>query len=276
MILASVLFAVGAAGGSATVTTVGTDLVLTRPVPGRVLAVFADVRIEAKVSGDVIVWGGDVSFGPGGAVAGNLSVFGGSLAANAASLPVSGTVSTPGTLLNLYLAEMRRPPWETRLPAAVLGLKLLGLAAWLAVAMILLNLFGSPFARAAARADEALPATALAGALTVTTLFLAAGAALALLPGGVAIPVALLVAIVAVAAKVFGMGSLFLLFGQKLLRDVAPRRRPAALAAGFAALAAISLVPLVGPVLWSAASIVAVGIALLSRFGRSRFRVRVS
>jgi hypothetical protein len=87
--------------------------------------------------------------------------------------------------------------------------------------------------------------------------------------------VALSIGAVAIAAKIFGMGSLFLLLGQKLLRDVAPRRRPAALAAGFAALAAVSLVPVAGPLLWSIASIVAVGVALLSRFGRPRFRVAV-
>jgi hypothetical protein len=76
-----------------------------------------------------------------------------------------------------------------------------------------------------------------------------------------------------VAAKVFGMGALFLLLGQKLTRTVAPARRPAALAAGFAALAAASLVPFVGGVIWAAASVVAVGVAVASRFGTPRLRI---
>ena len=46
------------------VTTFGRDLVISQPVSGRVLAAFASVRLEARVEGDVIVWGGDVSFGP--------------------------------------------------------------------------------------------------------------------------------------------------------------------------------------------------------------------
>lgn len=256
----------------ASVTTLGRDVVVSTPVGGRVIAALANVRIEARVSGDVVVWGGDVSFGPGGSVGGNLSVFGGELRAQATP-PVAGVVSTPGALLPLYLAEMRRAPWEIPGSVTVWGLRLLGLAAWLAATLSLLYLFGSPFARAAARAEEALSISVLAGALAVVTLFLSAAALLALLPSPLSVPAVLVVAGVAVAAKVFGMGSLFLLLGQKLIGGVSARRRPAALSAGFAVLGGVSLVPLLGPLVWSAASILAVGVALLSRFGAARCRV---
>ena len=259
---------------SASITTLGRDVVVTAPVSGRVVAAFANVRIEARVSGDVVVWGGDVSFGPGGFVGGNLSVFGGTLRASGTP-PVQGVVSTPGALLRLYLSEMRRAPWEPPSSAAVWGLRLLGLAGWLAVTLVLLYALGSPFARAAARAEETLSTSALAGALSVLTLFLAAAALLALLPAAFSVPAVLLVAALAVAAKVFGMGSLFLLLGQKLLGAVSARRRPTALAAGFAVLGGVSLVPLLGPLVWSAASILAVGVALLTRFGAPRYPVRI-
>ncbi|MGE5275416.1 MAG: hypothetical protein ACM3SU_00330 [Acidobacteriota bacterium] len=279
MILAALLWLAAPASAAppasretSSVTTFGRDLVVSTPVEGRVLAAFADVRIDARVSGDVVVWGGDVSFGPGGSVGGNLSVFGGNLRTETTP-PVAGVVSTPGTLLGLYLAEMRRAPWEMPGSAAVWGLRLLGLAAWLAGSLVLLYLFGSPFARAAARAEETLSLSGLAGALAVLTLFLAAAALLALLPPPLSVPAVLAVAALAVAAKVFGMGSLFLLLGQKLLGGVSARRRPAALAAGFAVLGGVSLVPLLGPLLWSAASILAVGVAMLSRFGAPRYRV---
>jgi hypothetical protein len=72
------------------------------------------------------------------------------------------------------------------------------------------------------------------------------------------------------------MGALFLLLGQKLMRDVAPARRPAALAIGFVVLGGLSLLPVLGPILWSAASVVAVGLALLSRFGRPAIRVAIA
>ncbi len=117
------------------------------------LAAFADVRIDARVSGDVVVWGGDVSFGPGGSVGGNLSVFGGSLASEGAP-PVEGVVSTPGSLLRLYLAEMRRAPWEVPGSATVWGLRLLALAAWLARGAARSSTCSAPSFRARPRAPK--------------------------------------------------------------------------------------------------------------------------
>jgi hypothetical protein len=280
MTLAALLFllAPSAAADSPTVsslTTVGRDLTVSENVSGRVVAVLGSVHLDAHVRGDVIVWGGDVTFGTSGSVGGNLSVFGGRVVAPAAQrLSVDGTVSTPGTLLNVYLAEMHQAPWEAGARAAVLrGLRVIALAVWLAGTLLLLYVFGSPVARAALCAEERWSGALLAGALTVLSLFLAAAAALALLPSGLSIPIALFLAGLAVSAKIFGMGALFLLLGQKLLKNVSAARRPAALAVGFAVLGAVSLLPYVGPVVWSAASIVAVGIAMLSRFGTPRFSV---
>jgi hypothetical protein len=263
---------------SNSLTTVGRDLTISGNVSSRVVAVLGSVHLDARVDGDVIVWGGDVAFGPSGSVGGNLSVFGGRIEPPAAGpLPVEGTVSTPGTLLNVYLAEMHRAPWEAGARAAVFrGLRVIGLAVWLAGTLLLLYVFGSPVARAALCAQEQWGGALLAGTLTVLSLFLAAAAALALLPSGLSIPIALFLAGLAVGAKVFGMGALFLLLGQKLLKNVSPARRPAALAVGFAVLGSVSLVPYVGAVVWSAASVVAVGIAMLSRFGTPRLRVSVA
>ena len=276
--LAALFLRIPALAQSGSITSVRRDVVVSQGVPGRIVAVLADVRIAARVSGDVIVWGGNVSFAPGGSVAGDVLVFGGEVQAPPnAALPVEGRVSTPGSLLRLYLSEMRRAPWEeTGLVGSVFsGLHLLALSVWLAVALALLWFFSSPLSRAAMSAEEDWSGSLLAGALGVLTIFLAAGAALSLLPSSIAVPLALVFGVVAVVAKVFGMAALFLLLGQKMLKSVAPSRRPAALAAGFAVLAAVSLLPLVGAVVWSIASIVAVGVALISRFGSPRFRVAV-
>jgi len=273
---ALLLLPVAAKAAPGSITSVRRDVVVSQALAGRVVAVLADVRIAARVSGDVVVWGGNVSFAPGGSVAGDLLVFGGTIEApQGAALPVEGRVSTPGSLLRLYLSEMRRAPWEGASvgPSILGGLHLLALSVWLAVALLLLYFFASPLSRAAMSAEDDWPGSLAAGALGVLTLFLAAGAALSLLPSAIAIPIALASAAVAVVAKIFGMAALFLLLGQKLLKSVAPARRPAALAAGFVVLGGVSLVPFVGALVWSAASIVAVGVALLSRFGTPRYRI---
>ncbi len=260
---------------SGSLTSVGKELTVTEPVEGNVIAILANVHVDAPVSGNVIVWGGDAVLGPNGSVRGNLSVFAGDVSGPAGrSLAVTGAVSTPGSLLRLYLEEMHRAPWEdaARRPA-LRGLRVMALSLWLFASLVLLYAFGSPFARAAAATEADWRSSLLAGALGVLTLFLAAAAALALLPAAVSIPIALVFATIAVAAKIFGMAALFLLVGQKLLRNVSPPRRPAALVAGFTVLSIASFLPLVGALLWSVASIAAVGIALSSRFGTPRLRV---
>ena len=258
-------------------TALAQDLEIREP-RRRVVAVLSNVRIASHVSGDVIVWGGNVTLLPEGSIDGNLSVFGGSVSTPAGKPPaVGGVVSTPGTLLRLYLDEMHRAPWREAAPALLSrGLRLIALSAWLAVSLVLLFLFSSPFARAAASAERDWTRTLLAGTLGVLTLLLATIAALALLPGAISVPLAIVLGALAVAAKIFGMSALFLLLGQKILRSVAPARRPAALASGLAVLGLVSLVPFVGPLVWSAASVLAVGIALLTRFGTPRYRVIVS
>lgn len=275
--LASPPAAASPAGSPRSQTSVGRDLAVREPVAGNVVAVLASVEIAARVSGNVIVWGGDVVFGPGGSVDGNLSVFAGKIVAPNGRLPVGGAVSTPGSLLRLYLEEMHRAPWEdASRVSAVRGLRLVALSVWLLGSLLLLYLFGSPFARAAAAADGDWPRALLAGALGVLTLFLAASASLALLPAALSIPIAIAVGALAVAAKIFGMGALFLFLGQKLVQNVSPAKRPLALTAGFVVIGGVSLLPFVGALVWSIASVVAVGIALSSRFGTPRFAVAVS
>lgn len=271
LLLSCASTALAAAG----LSTVGRDLVVQGEVPGRVVAVLANVRVEGRVAGDVAVWGGDLSFGPLGSVGGNVWVLGGEIVApKGRPLPVSGTVATPGRLLEIYLAETRRAPWEAGERAfAVRGLRVVALSVWLLGSLLLLFFFSSPYARAAARAEQNWSGSLFAGVLGVLTLFLAAATALTLLPSFLSVPLSLVIAAVAVAAKIFGMGALFLLVGQKLVRSVAPPQRPVALTLGFLLLGAISLIPLVGPLVWSAASILAVGIAFASGFGTPRFRV---
>ncbi len=266
------------AAASGSLTSVGKDIVVSQALPGKVVAVFADVRVAARVSGDVVVWFGNVAFSPGGSIAGDLLVLGGRIdEPPGRALPVEGRVATPDSMLRLYLSEMRRAPWEggTGESSVIGGLHLIGLSLWLAVALALLYLFASPLSRAALSVEEDWTGSMLAGVLGVLTLFLAAGAALSLLPSALAIPIALMSAALAVVAKIFGMAALFLLLGQKLLRSVAPARRPAALAAGFVVLGGLSLVPFLGALVWSAASVVAVGVALMSRFGTPRYRIAI-
>lgn len=236
-----------------------------------------DVIVRARVGGDIIVWGADVRLDPGAAVAGDVVDFGGSVTGSRES--VRGRVLTPGSITALYLSEARRVPWRREGAASwptFAGLRLFVLALWILAASFVLRLWSSAVARTALAFEENPGGAAASGLVGVIFLFLAGIAAFTALPGGTRVFAAALILGVAFALKLFGMTALFVFVGQRFGRGYHAGGRPAALALGLGICGAVSLIPIAGPVLWSAASILAVGAALFTRFGSPRFRVAVA
>jgi hypothetical protein len=90
------------------------------------------------------------------------------------------------------------------------------------------------------------------------------------LPTTLALPLLVLVVLAAILAKLWGTVALFHALGRAVLA-LAGRRRAAMLhaaALGLVLLGAAKFVPWAGVVLWSAATLVGVGAALRTRFGR--------
>jgi hypothetical protein len=129
---------------------------------------------------------------------------------------------------------------------------------------IVLRFRGSGVARASLAIEENPALAAAAGVTGIAFLFLAGVAAFTAFPAALRVPAAALILAAAFGAKLFGMTALFLFTGQKLAGKFAPAARPAALALGLA---------IAGPILWSAASVLAVGAAIFTRMGSPRFRV---
>ena len=269
-----------AAARAQSVTSVRSPVLVASPVAGRVVSVGGDVTIRARVSGDVVAWGGDVRIEPGGMVEGDVVDFGGRVAAPPGA--VGGRVLTPGSLAAIYLAEAQSAPWSRENPASALGgvrwrtfagLRLFVLALWMVASAIVLRFRGSGVARASLALEENPALAAAAGVIGIVFLFLAGVAAFTAFPAALRVPAAALILAAAFGAKLFGMTALFLFTGQKLAGKFAPAARPAALALGLAICGAVSLVPIAGPILWSAASVLAVGAAIFTRMGSPRFRV---
>jgi hypothetical protein len=241
-----------------------------------VISVGGDVAIRARVSGDVISWGGSVVVSETGAIDGDLVVFGGKI--SGADGRVSGRVLTPGSLLAIYLAEEKRLAATGAVGSysTWFGLRLFVLGLWLAAATLILRFFGPASARAALTVQESPGLSAAGGVLTLILFLLAGVTALSALPQRAAVPVALILLIFAAAMKIFGMTALFLYVGQTVSRNVSAAGRPAALCLGFALAGVVSLVPTAGPILWSALSVLAVGVSALTRFGSPRFRISLA
>lgn len=274
------LFVAAASVRGESVTSVRTPLVLSSPVAGRVSSIGGDVTIRARVSGDVVVWGADVRIERGGSVEGDVVDFGGRVVAPTGA--IGGRVLTPGSLAALYLAEARSAPWSPENPASgrgdvswrtFAGLRLFLLAVWMVASSLVLRFRGSGVARASVALEENPALAAASGVIGIVFLFLAGVAAFTAFPSAIRVPAAAVILAAAFGSKLFGMTALFLFIGQKLGGKIAPAARPGALALGLAICGAVSLVPIAGPILWSAASILAVGAAIFTRLGSPRFRV---
>lgn len=276
----SVLLSLAASGAAAargeSLVAVGKSLTVASPVVGRVVGVAADVDVRAPVSGDVVAWGGRVRLSPGAAIGGSLIAFGAEVTGDLGS--VAGKIVTPGSLAELYLSEAKRGPFRPasgRDAATAAGLRLLVLAIWALLSSAVLRLWAGPVARAAQCFEDSPGAAASAGVAGVAFLLLSGVTALSAFPPVSRVASAAVILAAAAALKIFGMTALFLFLGQKISRRYAPRQRPAALAIGLAAAGLVSLVPVAGPLVWSAASVFAVGASVYTRFGASRFRVAV-
>jgi hypothetical protein len=272
---AAAFLAASTAATAGNVSSVRRTIVVSTPVSGRVTSIGGDVLVRSRVSGDVVVWGGDVRLEPGAAVGGDVVDFGGTVAGPASA--VRGRILTPGSLTAIYLSEARRAPWQASEIgwAAFAGLRLFVLALWTLTASLVLRFWSSPVSRAATAFEEGPGLAAASGIVGVVFLFLTAIAALTALPSAVRVPAAALIVATAFALKIFGMTALFVFVGQRLTGWHRAASRPAALAIGLLVCGAVSLVPVAGPVVWSAASVLAIGAAVSTRFGSPRFRVSV-
>ena len=259
-----------------TLTTVRRPLVVSKPVSGRVASIGGDVFVRARVGGDIVVWAADVHLEPGADVEGDVVDFGGSVSGPRES--VRGRVVTPGSLTALYLSEARQVPWRRAGAASwptSAGLRLFVLALWTLAASLVLRLWSSAVARTSIVFEDHPGIAAASGLVAIVFLFLAGVAAITALPAGARVLVAAIILAAAFSLKIFGMTALFVFIGQRVRNRYHAGWRPAALGLGIVLCGGVSLVPVAGPILWSAASVLAIGAALFTRFGSPRFRVAV-
>ena len=152
------------------------------------------------------------------------------------------------------------------------ALRLLLLALWLVAGLLVLRATPRRVDAAARSLHGTVGKTAALGAGAVVTGMLLSALLLSTVPAQAALAATAAVVLALAAAKVFGLAALFVVVG----RAVAARSRrgsllfgdPSALALGLLALGLVSLLPGVGPLAWAAASLVGVGLALGTSFGR--------
>ncbi len=252
------------------VVALGRDLLVAGEAAADVVAIDGNARITGKVAGDVIVLGGNALLNAAARVEGDVFVLGGTLEAEQGARIEGRSVSYP-TISSAWLTLLEGP--SLGLPASspvVLGAKLALLAAWLTLTLLLMATSG----RGILSTSEQVAADPLRNfflgltavlAMTMTGLFFSAFAAAV-----VGVPLLVLVLMLALMLKLWGMVAVFHAFGDWLGTTVFRRRFLTLNCAllGLLTLGAIKMIPYVGTWVWTVATLIAVGASLSTKFGR--------
>lgn len=249
------------------ITKFGGDVAITADVAGDVQVVFGSVKVDARITGDLLVFGGNVELGPQAEVTGEIVTYG-------------GTVNGPGRRRHPGLAEHAGVSLaRMNDPRSPIGyaLKISFLIVWL-VAAVVLSLTSGRELRASSVELRVSPFHAFGLGLVAFTSFLLTAAVFSyLLPFVIGMPLLAALAVFALMAKIYGMIAVFhavgtLISGPKNREDLRGRRwirgDMGMVLVGLLVLGLIRMIPLVGNVVWIAASLFGVGVALATRFGR--------
>jgi len=252
------------------VIAMGRDLVIAGEAMSDVVSINGSTRVEGRVGGDVIVLGGDALLSEAARVEGDVFVLGGRLEAAPGARIEGRSVSYP-TVSSAWLTLMEGPSlglsaWSP----VVLGAKLALMAAWLALTLLLFATSGRQLLETS-ESVQASPGrnfvTGVAGvlAMLLTALFFSAFAAAI-----VGIPLLILVVLLALMLKLWGMVSVFHATGHWLISRLLKKRALPLNCAlvGLLVLGAIKLVPWVGTWTWTVATFIGVGSTLTTKFGR--------
>jgi hypothetical protein len=236
---------------------------LDQPVDGSVQIYGGDLTIATRITGDVLAIGGNVHFAPGGEVDGDLVYSGG-------EIPESRT-RVHGRIYPL--ASLEGAAASLQKTAVQLSL-LLG---WLIAAIGWTFFSGREVRFSSGEIRTNTAHSLLVGLVAMTSFVLSAVVFSMLVPFLVGIPLLAALGVFALLTKIYGMIAVFhavgtVLVGPKRHEQLATRRwfrgDLAMIVVGVLVLGALRMIPGVGTILWSIASIIGVGVALTTRFGK--------
>ena len=248
---------------------------------GDVVAIFGDARIEGEVTGDVVVIMGDLDLS--GSVGGDVvSILSHAKIADSAKIAgdlvnvgwtPEGEVSraqVDGEIVNVNCLSLipfagKGVGWSG-LMRLLFVLKLMKMAALFLIILLITALVPRRLATIAAAFPQRWGYAILAGLLAYAGLAVAS-VLLAVTIIGIPLAVALVCALLVI--KWLGVASILFLIGQTAGRNLFQRDLPhvASVLGGFVAYAILCLIPVFGFAFSLGTSIVAVGIAILTRFG---------
>ena len=255
------------------IVAVGRDVEIDGEALAGVTALNGSVTISGRVRGDVTVLGGDLTLAAKAEVEGDALVLGGRFVASRGARLSGRAVAYP-TISSAWLTLLEGPSLGLNAGSPlVLGAKLGLVAAWLALTLLLFATAGRPLVRTADEIRVEPLRCFAAGLVGLSTIVLTALFFSAVLPSLVALPMLALVVLAALALKLWGMVAVFHGCGRWLAKLAAGERsrrlvQMHAAVLGLVVLGALKLLPYLGIWTWTAASLVGMGAAMRTKFGR--------
>jgi hypothetical protein len=241
----------------------GHDTVIGSPVAGSVQAYGGSVDVRDVIDGDLLVFGGNVSFSGRGHVNGNVIYAGGHIANGEGRI---GGEAWPLASLEGAVVSMTKT-------AVILSL----LFVWLGTALVVTLISGREVRFSSMEIRASALHCFVLGLVAFTSFVLTAIMFSYFVPFLIGIPLLAALAVFAILTKIYGMVAVFhaigtLIAGSRTRQQLATRKwlrgDVAMVVIGVLVLGAIRLIPVVGTLVWSGASIFGIGVALATKFGR--------
>lgn len=249
---------------------VGRDVIVAGEVLTDVAALDGSVDVSGRVTGDIVVLRGDVRLAPTARVGGDVFVVGGSVRTQGGAQVGGRMVSYP-TASSAWLTLLEGPSiglgFASRL---VLGAKLALIAAWAALLLLFFAASGRQVVETADGVRREPFRSFFVGLTGIVSLVLTGLFFTAFARGVIGVPLLVLVVLLAMVLKLWGMVAVFYALGDWLSRRVFRRRfRPLnAATLGLLVLGAVKFLPWFGVMAWTTATLIGVGAALSTKFGR--------
>jgi hypothetical protein len=249
---------------------VGRDVIVEGGALADVAALDGSVEVSGYVTGDIVVLRGDVRLAPTARVGGDVFVVGGTIRA-ARGARIGGRMVSYPNASNAWLTLLEGPTlglgFASRL---VLGAKLALVAAWAALLLLFFAASGRQVLETAAGVQREPFRSFFVGLTGVVTLVLTGLFFSAFARGVIGVPLLVLVVLAAMVLKLWGMVAVFYALGDWISRHILRRRfRPLnAATIGLLVLGAIKFLPWFGVLAWTTATLIGIGAALSTKFGR--------
>jgi hypothetical protein len=234
------------------------------------VAINGSVQVTGRIAGDLIVMGGDAHLRDRARVEGDVFVLGGRIQAEGGAQIEGRSVAYP-SVGAAWLTLVEGPSLGLApLSPVVIGAKLALLASWLALGLFLFAVSGREVLSTSKAVAQKPFRNFFVGLTGVIALLLTAVLLSALSPSVMGIPLLFLIVLTALLLKLWGMVAVFHALGHWVGVTVFKSRLLSinAAALGLCLLGILKLIPWVGTWIWTVASLIAVGAALTSKFGR--------